>query len=293
MSRQVSFNDRIRWLIRYRYPLLIAAALNGLFLVGVPIVRQPARTEAASNEPSAAKRHVDNEHRQFGTPVVAAPTEVDVASTTASGLSGVSPGQLSDAARQQAAGRRAVASRLSPGVAFKEKGSSGLGRTVWQIGATAAAMSHWYQTAEKRDPFTEMPSDDAAAGPAPFARATPTEATARVDESGDRADAVESQTSEFASDGRKSETGEQEAGDHEVVLINQADRGFPVAFVARRRVYILEPGASLRWVTTTELAVSFDRGGDFGSVTRKLKPGRYAFTVSDQGWTLEPAASSD
>lgn len=292
MTRQVSFNDRIRRLIRYRYPLLIAAALNGLFLVGVPIVRQPVRTEAASNEPSAAKRRADKEHRRFGTPVVAAPTQVEVASMTASPLSGVTPGQPSDAARQPAAGRPTVASRLSPGARFKDKGSSGLGRTVWQIGATAAAMSHWYQTAEKRDPFTETPTDDAASGPAPSARATPTETT-RADESGDRADAVESHASEFASDGRKSQTGEQEPGNREVVLINRADRGFPVAFVARRRVYVLEPGASLRWGTTTELTISFDRGGDFGSITRRLKPGRYAFTVSDRGWTLEPAASGD
>jgi hypothetical protein len=58
----------------------------------------------------------------------------------------------------------------------------------------------------------------------------------------------------------------------------------------------LSPGSARTWSDRSSLTVEFDRGGDFGSARKLLRPGAYEFVVTDAGWdlvaTVTPAAGS-
>jgi hypothetical protein len=77
-----------------------------------------------------------------------------------------------------------------------------------------------------------------------------------------------------------------------VVLRNPAANAGPVAFRVQDQVDAeLNPGMARTWSDRTSLTVEFDRGGEFGSTRKLLKPGAYEFVVTDEGWDLVAAVA--
>lgn len=72
-----------------------------------------------------------------------------------------------------------------------------------------------------------------------------------------------------------------------VVLRNPAENAGSVAFRVQDQVDAeLGPGTSRTWSDRTNLTVEFDRGGEFGTARKILRPGAYEFVVTEQGWDL-------
>ena len=72
-----------------------------------------------------------------------------------------------------------------------------------------------------------------------------------------------------------------------VVLRNPAANAGPVAFRVQDQVDAeLRPGSARTWSDRASLTVEFDRGGDFGTTRKLLRPGAYEFVVTDEGWDL-------
>ena len=81
-----------------------------------------------------------------------------------------------------------------------------------------------------------------------------------------------------------------------VVLRNPAANAGSVAFRVQDQVDAeLAAGTTRTWSDRASLSVEFDRGGDFGTTRKILRPGAYEFVVSDEGWdlvaTVTPAVS--
>lgn len=81
-----------------------------------------------------------------------------------------------------------------------------------------------------------------------------------------------------------------------VVLRNPAGNAGPVAFRVQDQVDAeLGPGTARTWSDRSSLTVEFDRGGDFGTTRKILRPGAYEFVVTADGWdlvaTVSPAVS--
>ena len=82
-----------------------------------------------------------------------------------------------------------------------------------------------------------------------------------------------------------------------VVLRNPAANAGPVAFRVQDQVDAeLAAGTTRTWSDRTSLSVEFDRGGDFGTTRKVLRPGAYEFVVTEEGWdlvaTVSPAVNS-
>lgn len=72
-----------------------------------------------------------------------------------------------------------------------------------------------------------------------------------------------------------------------VVLRNPAENAGSVAFRVQDQVDAdLGPGTTRTWSDRTSLTVEFDRGGEFGTTRKTLRPGAYEFVVTEQGWDL-------
>ena len=77
-----------------------------------------------------------------------------------------------------------------------------------------------------------------------------------------------------------------------VVLRNPAENAGSVAFRVQDQVDAeLGPGTTRTWSDRTSLTVEFDRGGDFGTARKLLRPGAYEFVVTEQGWDLVSTVS--
>lgn len=75
-----------------------------------------------------------------------------------------------------------------------------------------------------------------------------------------------------------------------VVLRNPEGNGGRVAFRVQDQVDAeLGPGTTRTWSDRTSLTVEFDRGGEFGTDRKILRPGAYEFVVTEQGWDLVAA----
>jgi len=67
----------------------------------------------------------------------------------------------------------------------------------------------------------------------------------------------------------------------------QRENAGSVAFRVQDQVDAeLGPGTSRTWSDRTNLTVEFDRGGEFGSARKILRPGAYEFVITEQGWDL-------
>ena len=72
-----------------------------------------------------------------------------------------------------------------------------------------------------------------------------------------------------------------------VVLRNPAANAGSVAFRVQDQVDAeLAAGTTRTWSDRASLSVEFDRGGDFGTTRKILRPGAYEFVVTDEGWDL-------
>jgi len=77
-----------------------------------------------------------------------------------------------------------------------------------------------------------------------------------------------------------------------VVLRNPAQNEGSVAFRVQDQVDAeLGPGMARTWSDRSSLTVEFDRGGDFGTTRKVLRPGAYEFVVTEEGWDLVAAVA--
>ncbi len=133
----------------------------------------------------------------------------------------------------------------------------------------------------ERIEFADLIETDDANGPrqvAPWAVQTPPQTFAIKEQAGDKKATPATPTDGPASTNL--------AG---VVLENAAGSTIAVGFLAHGVEYWLEPGQQLRLTGSSPYEVVFDRGGEFGVAREMLRPGRYGFRVTEQGWTLESA----
>jgi hypothetical protein len=64
-----------------------------------------------------------------------------------------------------------------------------------------------------------------------------------------------------------------------------------VAFIVGEQLDAeLASGTTRTWSDRASLTVEFDRGGNFGSTKKVLRPGQYDFVVTDDGWDLVASA---
>ncbi len=287
MSQPVTICQRVRRLIRYRYPLVVVAALNGLFLVGVPAMKPGTTTQAKaveSHSTSQASSSVIPDTAPKGTPTA----EVATLERKA-----VHPRTRDGASGEEEAPKSPVATPLRKDRHHAER-LRGVSQTVWRAGVTAAALSDWYQSVPKSDPFTETTAATVATRQQPPSADAPA-ADPRLAKEGTsegytgRRGTTEQQGGVAATTPAKP-TRSQQTASPQVVLRN-ADADLSVAFVVDGRVFVLQPGASLQWGVTGELVVAFDRGGNFGAAREHLQPGTYVFRVDAQGWRLVPDAT--
>jgi hypothetical protein len=52
----------------------------------------------------------------------------------------------------------------------------------------------------------------------------------------------------------------------------------------------LASGTTRTWSDRSSLSVEFDRGGNFGTTKKILRPGQYDFVVTDEGWDIVASA---
>lgn len=77
-----------------------------------------------------------------------------------------------------------------------------------------------------------------------------------------------------------------------VVLRNPEGNAGPVAFRVQDQIDAeLGPGTTRTWSDRTNLTVEFDRGGEFGTARKILRPGAYEFVITEQGWDLVSAVA--
>ena len=286
MSEPVTIWQRVRRLIRYRYPLVVAAALNGLFLVGVPAMKPRAVTQAATTASDPVSKNSSR----------SAPSE-EPKGEQADRLVHLErkpthPESRGDGAGKKEALRSTVVGPLRKDAARVQR-LRGVSQTVWRAGVTAAAMSDWYQSAPKSDPFAE-PTESTVASPenqrsvdAQAANRDFPEAGGTREESAGRSESSAHEAASATATESTSSTRLPGTESRQVVLRN-ADSDLSVAFVVDGRVFVLQPGASLQWGITRELTVDFDRGGTFGAARENLRPGTYVFRVNASGWRLLP-----
>lgn len=73
----------------------------------------------------------------------------------------------------------------------------------------------------------------------------------------------------------------------DVTIRNPANNGGPVAFIVGEQLDAeLASGTTRTWSDRTSLTVEFDRGGNYGSTKKILRPGQYDFVVTDAGWDI-------
>ena len=289
MSEPITICQRVRRLIRYRYPLVVAAALNGLILVGVPAMKPRSVAQTTATAAQSASKGPTGPHP----------------SSNPKGNQGAQIAHLErESTQPEAAGDHAVtdhASRSAVAGSVRVKTGDvqrlhGIGQTVWRAGVTAAAFSNWYQSVPKSDPFTDAPTESVALSK----QQRPLDAQASTHKFPKTSAIVEqlseknsTPASEDGSTRDPKSTSRQlvpQSESRQVVLRN-GDSELSVAFVVEGRVFLLQPGASLQWGVTRELSVAFDRGGDFGAARESLSPGVYIFRVDAKGWRLLPDAA--
>jgi hypothetical protein len=78
----------------------------------------------------------------------------------------------------------------------------------------------------------------------------------------------------------------EEETPNSIVLMNPAETGGPVHYVADNQVYTLQPGEEQVLPCHEASRIEFDRGEDFGPARYALHPGSYAFAVTEKGWDL-------
>ena len=288
MSQPVTICQRVRRLIRYRYPLVVVAALNGLFLVGVPAMKPRSATQA-----KAADSHSTSKAASARS--IPATNSKGTRATQVAHLErkAVHPTTSDEDAGEGKAPKPPIATPLRNDPDHAEY-LRGVGQTVWRAGVTAAALSDWYQSVPKSDPFTQTEAETAAAPQQPPAAASQA-ADRRFSEPATPESLAGRRRSNSKEGGAAAtaptkSTESPQTASRQVVLRN-ADADLSVAFVVNGRVFVLQPGASLQWGVTEELAVAFDRGGNFGAARENLQPGTYVFRVDAQGWRLVPDAT--
>jgi hypothetical protein len=76
----------------------------------------------------------------------------------------------------------------------------------------------------------------------------------------------------------------------DVTIRNPANTGGPVAFIVGEQMDAeLASGTTRTWSDRSSLTVEFDRGGNYGSERKILRPGQYDFVVTESGWDLVAA----
>lgn len=74
--------------------------------------------------------------------------------------------------------------------------------------------------------------------------------------------------------------------DDRIVIRNMAGAQLPVAFLVDGQDVELADGATRTFVGKPRRAVSYDRGGRFGSTEQQLAAGQYEFRITTSGWDL-------
>lgn len=59
-----------------------------------------------------------------------------------------------------------------------------------------------------------------------------------------------------------------------------------VGYLLNDYTYHIRPGESQRLTEDRSWTIRFDRGGDFGTASYRIRPGTYTFRPSDRGWEL-------
>lgn len=77
---------------------------------------------------------------------------------------------------------------------------------------------------------------------------------------------------------------------NQLVLHNPLENDGVVQFLVDRIVHVLHPGETLELASPQEWHILFHRGDMFGNEEHWLAGGSYVFSVSEDGWSLSPAA---
>jgi hypothetical protein len=89
------------------------------------------------------------------------------------------------------------------------------------------------------------------------------------------------------------ETNESQHANHDrIVLRNPRESRYRVVFLVGNDVRTLDPGTELV-VDSGRAMIRFDRGGNLGETRQELEPGIYRFSVTSQGWKLQPERPTD
>lgn len=83
-----------------------------------------------------------------------------------------------------------------------------------------------------------------------------------------------------------------DSSENQVILINPKSNRLEVAFLLDGEVHTLAPGTELI-PKKSDVTIHFDRGGGHGLFQKQLPAGKYRFSVSVAGWTLEPMQAVD
>ncbi len=70
------------------------------------------------------------------------------------------------------------------------------------------------------------------------------------------------------------------------VLINPRQNGGPISYTLNAIRYTMQPGYEQKLPAGRSWTIEFDRGGSFGTARYSLRPGTYAFAVTDRGWDV-------
>ncbi len=301
MSRPVTFEGRIRRLMRYRYPLLFAAVLNGLLVVGVPFSKHSPTTNSAT---AAASKRGDTSSRQADSTTQGRSGDEARLASSNDPISSLEPVtvELGTISSREQSSDFATAAENATAQTFADASHTtrphGVGLSLWQLGMVTARASEWYAGVEKRDPFVansnataknlvaKQPSVSTNNDSSPAT--TETRPLATLQPEPGKAETRQAGTPQAAT--RAAHTKENSnppaSGSPAIALRNPRENKLAVAFVAQGRVYVLEPGAEMEWRIHGKLPIAFDRGGSFGVEKTELKPGSFSFAIGERGWKI-------